>query len=344
MEYRKLGTTDIEVSAICLGTMTWGQQNTQEEGHRQMDYAVSQGINFFDTAELYSVPARPETQGSTEKIVGSWFAKSGKRKDIFLATKIAGPAPFTRHIRKYADYSKSSVEEALEASLKRLQTDYIDLYQLHWPARSTNFFGKRGYTHKEGWKDNFLEILEAMDGLVKAGKVRFFGISNETPWGLSRFLRLAEIHDLPRCVSVQNPYSLLNRLYETGLAEISIREKSGLLAYSPLAFGLLSGKFHDGTARSDCRIRQFPTMSRYNGKKSYEAAGKYVSIARKYGHTPAQMALAFVNLQPFVTSNIIGATHMDQLKENITSIYVELSQDCINEINEVHESIPNPAP
>ena len=344
MKYRKLGTTDIDVSMICLGTMTWGEQNTEEEAHEQMDYALTQGINFFDTAELYAVPPNPKTQGRTEQFIGTWLRSRGKREELILATKIAGPSPVTQHIRKDRDYSKRTIAEAVEGSLKRLQTDYIDLYQLHWPARRTNYFGVRDYRHKAKWEDNFHEVLEGMQDQVKAGKIRHFGISNETPWGLTRFLTLADKFDLPRCMSVQNPYSLVNRIYEIGLAEISIREKAGLLAYSPLAFGLLSGKFHDGTAAADCRINKFKVMSRYNGRNTYEAAGKYAEIARVHGYTPSQMALAFINQQPFVTANIIGATTMDQLKENIASIDVTLTLDCVEAINQVHTDNPNPAP
>ena len=345
MRYKKLGHTDIDVSLICLGTMTWGEQNTEADGHEQMDYAVDQGINFFDTAEMYSVPVRPETQGSTERIIGSWFEKTGKRKDIILASKIAGPSAFSTHVRTDKDYSKRTIDEAISGSLKRLKTDYIDVYQLHWPARRTNFFGQRSYRHKEGWEDNFLEILEAMDDQIKRGRIRYFGISNETPWGLMQFLNLAEKHGLPRCVSVQNPYSLVNRLYEVGLSEMSVRTQVGLLAYSPLAFGLLSGKFHDGRGDDNCRfIKYRKALPRYTGENTFKAVGKYAEIAKKHDLTPAHMALAYVNNQPFVTSNIIGATSMEQLKENISSVDVTLSKECIQDINAIHESIPNPAP
>lgn len=345
MKYRKLGNTDIEVSVICLGTMTWGQQNTESEAHEQLDYALEHGINFIDTAEMYAVPARPETQGKTEEYIGTWLKKSGRRRDIILATKIAGPAgSYTAHIRPDADYSPKSIAEAVEKSLKRLQTDYIDLYQIHWPARPANFFGKRGYVHHDKWENNIKSILEGLQQQMLAGKIRYAGISNETPWGFMEYLREAERNDLPKIVSVQNPYNLLNRLYEVGMAEMSIREDVGLLAYSPMAFGLLSGKFHRGLDKSENRINQFKTMNRYNSAQCKEATSRYIAIADKYGVTPAQMSLAWVNQQEFVTANIIGATSLAQLKENISSIDITLSKECIREINEVHDSIPNPAP
>ncbi len=344
MEYTTLGTTDIRISKICLGTMTWGEQNVEADGHQQMDYAVEQGINFFDTAELYPVPPRKETQGSTEKMVGTWFKKRRKRYDIILATKIAGPGEWVRYIREDIDYSKKTIKEAVEGNLKRLQTDYIDLYQLHWPARRTNFFGVRGYRHSDKWEDNILSVLEGLEDIMKEGKIRHFGISNETPWGLMSCLKFSAALGKPRCQSVQNPYNLLNRTYEVGLAEMSIREKCGLLAYSPMAFGLLSGKYHSEPKPMDGRIALFERMSRYNNQNSYDATGKYLDIAKKYGLSLAQMSLAFVTGQPFVTSNIIGATKMHQLKEDIDSINVKLSKEILKEINAVQEEIPNPAP
>lgn len=344
MKYTTLGTTEVKVSKICLGTMTWGQQNSEEEGHEQMDYAVDQGINFFDTAELYSVPAHPDTQGSTERIIGTWFQKRKKRDDIVLATKIGGPSAFTKHIREDEDFSKKSINEAIEGSLKRLQTDYIDLYQIHWPARKTNFFGQRGYRHHDDWKDNILEIINTLEEAITAGKIRYFGISNETPWGLMSYLKYSTALDKPRCMSIQNPYNLLNRLFEVGLAEMAIREKCGLLAYSPMAFGLLSGKYHRSTPPSKGRIVEFQTMSRYNSQNCQKATEKYLTIAEKHGLSLAQISLAFVNDQPFVTSTIVGATSMDQLKENINSIDISLPKEVIKEINKVQEEIPNPAP
>jgi aryl-alcohol dehydrogenase-like predicted oxidoreductase len=345
MEYRKLGKTDLDVSVICLGTMTWGNQNTEEDGHAQMDYALSQGVNFWDTAEIYAVPASPETSFQTEIIIGNWFKKNpGKRKDVVLATKIAGPGPYTTHIREASDYPEENIRTAVEGSLKRLQTDYLDLYQLHWPARVTNFFGKRGYRHKEGWEDTFLQRIETLNSLVKDGKIRHWGISNESSWGFSHYMRLCEAHGFTKFVSVQNPYSLLNRLYEVGLAEQSIRDGAGLLAYSPMAFGLLSGKYHKGIDKPSDRINKFEGMSRYNSDNCHLAAKQYIEIAEKHGMTPAQMSLAFVNQQDFVTSNIIGATNLDQLKENIASIDIKLSKEVLKEIEAIHAMIPNPAP
>ncbi len=345
MEYRKLGHTDLDVSVICLGTMTWGNQNDQDEAHEQMDYALDHGVNFWDTAELYAVPASPETSLKTERIMGEWFAKNpSKRDQVILATKIAGPGPYTEHIRKASDYPQENIVKAIDGSLSRLKTDYIDLYQLHWPARSTNFFGNRGYRHKEGWEDNFLERIETLNEQIKKGKIRHWGISNETPWGVQHYLKLAEKHDLAKLVSIQNPYNLLNRLYEVGMAEISVRENVGLLAYSPMAFGLLSGKYHKGIDKPTDRINKYPGMARYKSENCHSATQKYLDIAEKHGMSLAQMSLAFVNQQRFLTSNIIGATTMDQLKENIDSINLKLDKDLLKEINGVHELIPNPAP
>jgi aryl-alcohol dehydrogenase-like predicted oxidoreductase len=294
---------------------------------------------------MYAVPSRPETQGKTEEYIGTWIKNRGKRDDIILATKIAGPAgSYTAHIRPDNDYSPRTIAEAVDNSLKRLQTDYIDLYQIHWPARPANFFGKRGYVHDEKWQNNIRAILEGLQQQILAGKIRHVGISNETPWGFMEYLREAERNDLPKIVSVQNPYNLLNRLYEVGMAEISIRENAGLLAYSPMAFGLLSGKYHRGMDKSEDRINQFQGLSRYNSSQCKEATARYIAIAEKYELTPAIMSLAWVNQQEFVTANIIGATSLIQLKENISSIDVTLSKECVKEINEVHESIPNPAP
>lgn len=345
MKYTVLPDTDIKVSKICLGTMTFGQQNTEADGHAQMDYAVANGINFFDTAEMYSVPAREETYGSTEKILGTWFKKSGKRDEIVLASKIAGPNPNFGYMREKNDFSPASLKYALDKSLQRLQTDYIDLYQLHWPERKTNFFGKRGFVvENDAWEDNIQLVLETMDGFVKEGKIKHIGLSNETPWGIMRFLEESKYHNLPKIKTVQNPYSLLNRQFEVGSAEICIRENIGLFAYSPMAFGVLSGKFLTGESHPNARIKLFPQFSRYNSEQSTEATRQYVAIAEKHGLSAAQMALAFVNQQAFVTSNIIGATTLEQLKENIASIDVVLSEEIINEINAVHAAIPDPAP
>ena len=327
--------------------MTWGQQNSEAEAHEQMDYALDQGINFFDTAELYAVPPRKENSGLTEAYIGTWFKASQKREKVILATKIAGPRPDLSFIRNHdLEYSKANIHLALEGSLKRLQTDYVDLYQLHWPERKTNTFGKLGYHHdpSDTWEDNFLEVLETIQDLIQAGKIRYFGLSNETPWGLMHCIRLAEKHHLPIPVSVQNPYSLLNRSFEVGLAECAIRENCGLLAYSPMAFGLLSGKYHKKTATPQDRINQFKGLSRYNGALSWEATEKYLALAEKHGLSLVELSLAFVTQQPFTTANIIGATTMEQLKENIKTAEVVLSPGILAEIDAIHTSIPNPAP
>ena len=347
MIYRKLGNTDIDVSLICLGTMTFGEQNTAEESEQMMDYAFDNGINFFDTAELYAVPPSKETQGRSEEIMGDWMEKRRNRQSIFLATKVTGPnhAAGLHWIRHNLGFTKEAINEAIEKSLRRLKTDYIDLYQLHWPERRTNFFGKLVYQHDAEWEDNILSILKSLDELVKTGKVRYIGLSNETPWGLMRFLHLADKHDLPRVMSVQNPYSLLNRTYEVGLAEMSIREEAGLLAYSPLAFGLLSGKYHMKKDLERDRLNVFgKKLARYSSKRSWNDTAAYLSIAEKYGLTLTQLALGFVNTRPFLTSNIIGVTTLDQLKENLETTEVELSADLLKEIEEVHNNSPFPAP
>lgn len=346
MEFRQLGTTDLEVSLICLGTMTFGEQNSEADGHRQLDYALERGINFIDTAELYAIPTRKETQGSTERILGTWLKGRSDREKIILATKIVGPRSDLQYIRNPIDFKPASIKDAIEGSLRRLQTDYVDLYQLHWPERKSNRFSVRDYPHDADypWEDNFLQVLESMQGLIDAGKIRYFGISNETPWGAMRWLHLAEKHGLPRSVSIQNPYSLLNRTFEIGLSEIAIREQMGLLAYSPLAFGLLSGKYHRGKARPEARINQFKELNRYSRPTAHEATAQYLKIAEEHGLSLAQMSLAFINSRPFVSSNIIGATTMAQLREDIDSLDIELSPEIIKAINKVHDAIPNPAP
>jgi aryl-alcohol dehydrogenase-like predicted oxidoreductase len=348
MEYRTLGRTGIKVSVIGLGTMTFGEQNSEAEGHAQIEYAVDQGVNLIDTAEMYSVPPRAETYGSTERIIGTWLRKSGKRDRIVLCSKVAGPT----HVLQ-ADYlrggenrlNRKSILAAIESSLQRLQTDYIDVYQLHWPDRSTNFFGQLGYRHTEN-EDTvpIEETLEVMTGLVSAGKIRYVGLSNETPWGLHRFLHLADQRGLARVVSIQNPYSLLNRSFEVGLAEMAIRENVGLLAYSPLAFGVLSGKFLNGARPPESRVVRWSRFSRYNGEIAEKATAAYVDIARRHGLDPAQMALAFVNRQRFLAGNLIGATTMEQLKTNLGSAAITLSEDVIREIDAVHLAQPNPCP
>ena len=345
MKYTTLPNTDIQVSKICLGTMTFGQQNTEAEGHAQMDYALEQGVNFFDTAEMYSVPARQETYGSTERILGTWFQKTGNRDKVVLASKIAGPNPNFTYMREKNDFSPASIQYALDKSLERLQTDYIDLYQLHWPERKTNFFGQRGFkVQDDAWEDNIHAVLETLNGFIQQGKIKHIGLSNETPWGIMRFLEESKYHNLPRIKTVQNPYSLLNRLYENGSAEIGIRENVGLLAYSPMAFGVLSGKFLTGEAHPNARINLFPQFSRYNSEQSAAATRLYHEIAQQNGLTLTQLALAFIEQQPFVTSTIIGATTMEQLKENIDTINVTLSEELLQAIDGVQEKIPDPAP
>ena len=346
MKYNKLPHTDIEVSKICLGTMTWGNQNTEAEGHEQMDYALDQGVNFFDTAELYPIPAHPDRHSTTEKIIGTWFKKNGNRDKVVLASKIAGKADFTKFIRT-TGFNRESIIEAVEASLQRLQTDYIDLYQLHWPDRNTNYFGKRGYAHdiSDHWEDNIHQVLETLRDLIREGKIRHVGISNETPWGTMRFLEESKVHaTLPRAITIQNPYSLLNRLFEVGLSEVSMREQIGLMAYSPLGFGVLSGKYLGDRKPDGARITLFPNYIRYSSKTAIEATQKYYELAQQNDMSLAQMALAFVNSRPFLTSNIIGATSMKQLEENIASIDLELSETVLKGIEAIHNQIPNPAP
>ena len=345
MNYRKLGNTDLKVSTICLGTMTWGQQNTQEEGFEQMDYALDQGINFFDTAEVYSIPPKKETYGKTEEIIGNWFKKKKNRSKVILATKIAGPG--VSYIRGGGNqYNKEKLNEAVNQSLKRLQTDYIDLYQLHWPERKANFFRQLGYEHSDynEW-NNFEDILNSLDEIIKSGKVKYIGLSNETAWGLTKFLEISKTKNLPRVMSVQNPYNLLNRTYEIGLAEASIREKSGLLGYSPLASGTMSGKYRNGAMPEGSRMKLFAErFKRYKTKNAANAIEEYYKISKKYNLDLAQMSLKFCELQPFMTSIIIGATTMEQLKTDIESVNVNLSEDIIKEINEIQKLYPNPCP
>ncbi|WP_017937198.1 NADP(H)-dependent aldo-keto reductase [Zestomonas thermotolerans] len=345
MEYRQLGRTDLKVSALCLGSMTWGQQNTQDEAFAQLDRARAAGINFLDTAEMYPVPPRAETYGRTEQIIGEYFRTRGNRADWILASKVAGPGNGISHIRDgQLRHDRRNIVAALDASLKRLQTDWIDLYQLHWPERSTNFFGQLGYRHKEESFTPLAETLEVLSEQVKAGKIRHIGLSNETPWGTMKFLELSEQLGLPRPVSIQNPYNLLNRTFEVGLAEIAIREQCGLLAYSPMAFGMLSGKYENGARPANARITLFSRFTRYTNPQSQAACSRYVALAREHGLDPAQMALAFVTAQPFVTSNIIGATSLEQLDSNLASLDLELSAEVLEGIEAIHREQPNPAP
>lgn len=345
MQYRRLGNSNITVSVICLGTMTYGEQNTKADAHRQLDYALDHGVNFIDTAEMYAVPARPETQGLTETYIGTWLQQRKDRERIVLATKIAGPGEWIKHIRGGPRLSASQITTAIDDSLRRLNTDYIDLYQLHWPERATNYFGKLGYQHQSDQDGIAIgETLEALGTAVAAGKLRCVGISNETPWGLAEYLRLASEQNLPRIVSIQNPYNLLNRSFEIGLAEMAIREQVGLLAYSPLGFGVLSGKYLSEQPPADSRLVLFPQYGRYLTEAGKLATRRYVELAHDHGVSPSQLALAFVTARCFVTSTIIGATTMHQLTDNIASSQLTLSDALYESIEQIHNDYPNPCP
>lgn len=345
MNYTLLPGTDVKISEICLGTMTFGQQNSEADGHSQIDFALDKGINFIDTAEMYSVPSREKTYGSTEKIIGTWLKKSGRRDEVVLATKIAGPNRGLEYIREDLSFNDATIRLSVEKSLQRLQTDYIDLYQLHWPERNVNFFGQRGFKVKEeAWQDNIQQVLETIQALIKEGKIKHFGLSNETPWGLMRFLEESRKHNLPKIATVQNPYSLLNRSFEVGNAEVCFRENVGLLAYSPLAFGVLSGKFLTGENHPNARINLFPNFSRYNSENSRKASTLYNEIAKQNGLTLTELSLAFIRQQEFVCSTIIGATTLEQLEENIHTTSVFLSEEILKEIEKVQNLIPDPAP
>lgn len=346
MHYHRIPHSSLEVSQLGLGTMTFGEQNSEADAHAQLDLAISSGINLIDTAEMYPVPPRPETQGLTEKYIGSWLKKTGSRDKIVLASKVAGPTRGNdASIRPNMALDRKNIREALDASLKRLNTDYIDLYQLHWPQRQTNFFGKLGYQYSENSVPvTLLETLEALAEQVRAGKIRYIGVSNETPWGVMRYLQLAEKHELPRIVSIQNPYSLLNRSFEVGLAEISQHEGVELLAYSCLAFGTLSGKYLNGAQPAGARNTLFSRFTRYSGEQSQLAVAEYVALAQKHQLDPSQMALAFVRQQPFVSSTLLGATTLDQLKINIDSANVTLSSEVLEELEAIHRRYTYPAP
>ncbi|KTR47415.1 aldo/keto reductase [Pantoea ananatis] len=346
MHYHRIPHSSLEVSQLGLGTMTFGEQNSEADAHAQLDLALSSGINLIDTAEMYPVPPRPETQGLTEKYIGSWLKKTGSRDKVVLASKVAGPTRGNdASIRPNMALDRKNIREALDASLKRLNTDYIDLYQLHWPQRQTNFFGKLGYQYSENSVPvTLLETLEALAEQVRAGKIRYIGVSNETPWGVMRYLQLAEKHELPRIVSIQNPYSLLNRSFEVGLAEISQHEGVELLAYSCLAFGTLSGKYLNGAQPAGARNTLFSRFTRYSGEQSQLAVAEYVALAQKHQLDPSQMALAFVRQQPFVSSTLLGATTLDQLKINIESANVTLSSEVLEELEAIHRRYTYPAP
>lgn len=345
MQTRKLGYTDIDVSQICLGTMTWGEQNTEQDAFAQLDCAIAAGVNFIDAAEMYPVPPRAETQGLTETYLGNWLAKRSRRDDLVITSKVAGPGNGLGYLRNGPRLTRDHIREACESSLKRLQTDYIDLYQVHWPDRNTNFFGKLAYDHDESAAFTPIEeTLGALSELVKEGKVRHIGLSNETPWGTMKYLQLASERGWPKAVSIQNPYNLLNRSFEVGMAEIAHREQVGLLAYSPLAFGMLSGKYLGGRRPEKGRLTLYERFSRYNNEHGMDATRAYVELANRHNLSPVQMALAYVNSRSFVTSNIVGATTLEQLGENIESANLTLSQDVLEAIEAIHREFTYPCP
>lgn len=346
MQYHRIPHSSLEVSVLGLGTMTFGEQNSEADAHAQLDYALAAGVNLIDTAEMYPVPPRPETQGLTEQYIGNWIKTRGNRDKIVLASKITGPVRGNdSSIRPQQALDRKNIRAALDASLKRLNTDYLDLYQVHWPQRSTNCFGKLNYQYtNEKATVTLLETLEALTEQVRAGKIRYIGVSNETPWGVMRYLQLAEKHELPRIVTIQNPYSLLNRSFEVGLAEISQHEGIELLAYSSLAFGTLSGKYLNGAKPAGARNTLFSRFTRYTSAQSQLAVAEYVALAKKHGLDPAQMALAFVRQQPFVASTLLGATTLEQLKSNIDSFEVVLEEDVLRALEEIHTRFTIPAP
>jgi aryl-alcohol dehydrogenase-like predicted oxidoreductase len=344
MKYTFLPNTDLKVSKVCLGTMTFGEQNSQSDAHSQLDYALEKGVTFIDTAEMYPIAAREATLGETERYIGTWLKKTGKRENLVVATKIAGPNRGMAYIRNTLDFSKKNIHEAVNLSLKNLQTDYIDLYQMHWPERVMNMFGQRGVSKIDPqWQENFFEVLNVFDGLIKEGKIKHIGVSNENPYGVMKFISESDNHNLPRIVTIQNPFSLLNRLYEVGLSEIGMRENVGLLAYSPLAFSFLTGKHLNGILPTS-RLGLFPQFTRYSNENCTKATKMYHDLAESNGLTLTQMALAFVNQQDFVTATIVGATSLEQLQENIEAFETVLSSKIISEINTIQELFPNPAP
>ncbi|WP_151709860.1 NADP(H)-dependent aldo-keto reductase [Acinetobacter brisouii] len=350
MKFNPLAHTGIQLPEICLGTMTFGEQNTQAEAFEQLNYALDQGLYFWDTAEMYPVPPKAETQGATEQIIGNWIGQHGKREQLFLASKIAGPSFGGSSIRQgLTHFNHKDIQQALDGSLKRLQTDYIDLYQLHWPERHTNFFGHLGFGNQLAAKHEhdqtaLEETLDALHQEIQKGRIRFIGLSNETPWGTMKFLHLAEKMNLSKFVTVQNPYSLLNRTYEVGMSEIAKYEGVGLLAYSPLAFGMLTGKYRHGAKPENGRITLFSRFSRYTNPECEWATEQYAQVAEKHGLTLTQLALAFIKQQFFVTSTIIGTTSMSQLKENIAAFDLVLNEEILLEIEAIHKQQPNPTP
>jgi aryl-alcohol dehydrogenase-like predicted oxidoreductase len=346
MKYSQLGKTDIQVSNICLGSMNWGDQNSEAEGHAQLNLAVESGINFIDTAEMYPIPPCKETYAKTEEIIGSWLKHRTDRDKLIIATKIAPPGKHRPWIRSKSNkLDRKNIQSAVNDSLKRLQTDYIDLYQVHWPERFTNYFGQLNYTHNPAIDGTPIEeSLVALDDIVKTGKVRHIGISNESPWGLSEYLRVSDLKSLARIVSIQNPYNLLNRTFEIGMSEIAIREQVGLLGYSPLGFGVLSGKYLQDLKPHGARLTVNPSYKRYQNDNGIKMTGEYVALAKEHGLDPSQMALAFILTRNFLTSVIIGASTTDQLKSNIASIDVKLSEDVLKRIDSLHFQQPNPCP
>ncbi|WCE29206.1 NADP(H)-dependent aldo-keto reductase [Vibrio sp. SCSIO 43137] len=344
MKYQTLPNSSLEISKICLGTMTFGEQNSQAEAFDQIDYSLERGVNFIDTAEMYPVPPVAKTQGKTEQFIGNWLAKSAKREKVIIATKVAGPRNVP-HIRPDMSLNRRHIHTAIDDSLNRLKTDYVDLYQLHWPQRETNYFGQLNYPYPDKQEEvTLIETLEALAELVRQGKVRYIGLSNETPWGVMKFLQLAEKHDLPRMVSIQNPYNLLNRSFEVGLSEVAHYEGVQLLAYSPMAFGCLSGKYLNNQWPEGARCTKWQRFARYFTPQGIKATQAYVDLANQFSIEPAQMALAFVNQRPFVASNIIGATSMKQLQANIDSIEIELSNELLQEIEKIGQQYSNPCP